>query len=60
VPEPDEYDALDNELLERVKQIPADVGTEIEKNELTKGLRKTSSSQRSAISTSRKSSHGQT
>jgi methionyl-tRNA synthetase len=40
VPEHSDYDAFDNELIERVKQISADVGAEIEKNELTKGLRK--------------------
>jgi methionyl-tRNA synthetase len=40
VPEHGDYDALDNELIERVKQIAEEVGTEIEKNELTKGLRK--------------------
>jgi methionyl-tRNA synthetase len=40
VPEHGNHDALDNELIERVKQIAVDVGTEIEKNELTKGLRK--------------------
>jgi methionyl-tRNA synthetase len=40
VPEHGNYDTLDNELIERVKQVAADVGTEIEKNELTKGLRK--------------------
>lgn len=40
VPEHDDYDALDSELIQRVKQIAAEVGREIEKNELTKGLRK--------------------
>jgi methionyl-tRNA synthetase len=40
VPEHSDYDALDDELIERVKHVAAEVGTEIEKNELTKGLRK--------------------
>ncbi len=40
VPEHSDYDALDNELAERVKHVGAEVGAEIEKNELTKGLRK--------------------
>jgi len=40
VPEHGSYDALDNELTERVRQVVADVGREIENNELTKGLRR--------------------
>ncbi len=40
VPEDGDYDALDNELIERVKKVAVEVGTEIEKNELTKGLRR--------------------
>jgi len=40
VPEPQDYDALDNEFIERIRQVAADVGREIENNELTKGLRK--------------------
>jgi methionyl-tRNA synthetase len=40
VPEPHDYDALDNELIERIRQVADNVGKEIENNELTKGLRK--------------------
>ena len=40
VPEHSDYDTLDNELAEKVKRVAAEVGAEIEKNELTKGLRK--------------------
>jgi methionyl-tRNA synthetase len=40
VPKHGDYDASDNEFVEKVKQVATDVGTEIEKNELTKGLRK--------------------
>jgi len=41
VPEPQKnYDALDNEFLEKIKTVADDVGKEIESNELTKGLRK--------------------
>jgi methionyl-tRNA synthetase len=40
VPEPHDYDVLDNELIERIRQVADNVGKEIENNELTKGLRK--------------------
>jgi len=40
VPQAEGYDKLDNEFLEKIRQVAEDVGKEIEKNELTKGLRK--------------------
>jgi len=40
VPQPQNYDALDNKFLEKIKETAKDVGKEIESNELTKGLRK--------------------
>jgi len=40
VPQPQNYAALDNEYLEKIKEAARDVGKEIESNELTKGLRK--------------------
>jgi len=40
VPEHQEFNALDNELVEKIKRVADDVGREIEVNELAKGLRK--------------------
>ena len=40
VPQPQEYDTTDNQLNEKIKQIANDVGNEIERNELIRGLRK--------------------
>jgi len=41
VPKPQKnYDASDNEFLEKIKTVADDVGKEIESNELTKGVRK--------------------
>jgi len=40
VPEHQEFNALDNELKEKIKRVADDVGKEIEANELAKGLRK--------------------
>jgi methionyl-tRNA synthetase len=40
-PQPQDYDDSDNELIEKIKHAPNDIGNEIENNELTKGLRKT-------------------
>jgi len=39
VPQRREFDASDNELIEKIKQFPDDVGKEIETNELARGLR---------------------
>ena len=40
VPQPKEYDELDNELIKRIRQVADDVGNEVEANELARGLRK--------------------
>lgn len=40
VPEPQPFDASDKELLERIKNVAENVEQEIERNELSKGLRK--------------------
>jgi len=40
VPQPKEFDTLDSELVERIKHVADDVGTEVEANELVKGLRR--------------------
>jgi len=40
VPEPKGYDELDREFEEKIKAISLEVGSEIEKNELSRGLRK--------------------
>ena len=40
VPEHREFNALDSELIEKIKRAADDVGKEIEANELAKGLRK--------------------
>jgi len=40
VPQAQNYDVLDNEFIEKIKDVAGDVGGEIELNELTKGLRK--------------------
>ncbi|MDH5634618.1 MAG: methionine--tRNA ligase [Candidatus Bathyarchaeota archaeon] len=40
VPQPQNYDATDNEFLEKQKDAAEGVGKEIESNELSKGLRK--------------------
>ncbi len=40
VPQAEDYDALDKEFLEKIKAAADDSGDEIERNELSKGLRK--------------------
>ena len=40
VPQPQDYDGLDNEFKEKIKGVAEEVGKEIESNELTRGLRK--------------------
>jgi methionyl-tRNA synthetase len=40
VPQPQDYDNSDKELIRKIKQAPNEVGKEIENNELTKSLRK--------------------
>jgi methionyl-tRNA synthetase len=40
VPHPQAYDSLDNEFLEKIKNIASDVAKDIERNELSKALRK--------------------
>jgi methionyl-tRNA synthetase len=40
IPQPQDYDGLEKEFVERIKGIPDTVGVEIERNELSKGLGK--------------------
>jgi methionyl-tRNA synthetase len=40
VPQPQAYDSLDKEFLEKIKKIAANVAEDIERNELSKALRK--------------------
>lgn len=40
IPQPQDYDELDNAFVERIRGIPDVVGAEIERNELSKGLGK--------------------